>query len=240
MLGGTLAGMLAFGGGAVIPPLLGLLLGVPQHVAQAISLGALLPPVGLPALVAYRKAGVRPDLRVALWLIGGFVAAAPAGAWLANAISAPALRWSFAAFLVVLGVQALRRKAATDDDAPSGRLSSVAALAIGAAAGAFSGLLGIGGGIIALVLLRASKRLPRLQAQATGLLMMLPPVGLPALVVYARERGGLPWPAVAAVAVGFTIGAAIGGRLAVRVSGPAATRVYAIALFVLAAVTAVH
>jgi uncharacterized membrane protein YfcA len=65
--------------------------------------------------------------------------------------------------------------------------------------------------------------------------MMLPPIGLPALAVYARAPGGVPWSMVAAIAVGVTIGTAIGGRLAIRVPQTLATKVYGVALLGLAA-----
>lgn len=228
--------MLAFGGGAVVPPLLGLLLGMPQHVAQAVSLGALLPPVGLPALLAYRRAGVRPDVPLALALVAGFAGAAPGGAWLANRLPAPTLRLAFAAFLVVLGVRALRAKPPSEDGA-RGRLPWVVGVPIGAAAGALSGLLGIAGGVVVVALLHATGRVERLVGQATAQVMMLPPLGLPALLVYAREQPGLPWGACVAVAAGFVVGSGVGGRVAVRVRGPAAARIYAVALVGLAAAT---
>lgn len=238
VLGGTLAGTLGFGGGAVIPPLLTLVLRIEQHLAQALSLGALLPPVGLPALLAYRAAGVRPDVRLAISLIVGFVAGAPGGAWLAQRLSAGVLRWAFAVLLAATAVRAFGagEPAAQDKDEAGGRprVAVVAGLGIGVAAGAFSGLLGIAGGVVALLLLRATRRLTPLEAQSTTLVMMLPPVGLPALVVYAHARQGLPWSVVAVVAAGFTLGSALGGRLAVRVSRTAARRAYGLALLGLA------
>lgn len=238
VLGGTLAGMLGFGGGAVIPPLLTVVLRVEQHLAQALSLGALLPPVGLPAWLAYRAAGVRTDVRLAVTMIGGFVVGAPGGAWLAQRLSAEVLRWAFAALLVATALRAFRpgNHAASGEDRPGPRprVPVLAGLGIGIAAGAFSGLLGLAGGVVALLLLRATGRLTRLEAQATTLVMTLPPVGLPALVVYARAREGLPWLVVAVVAAGFTLGSAVGGRLAVRVSRTAARRTYGVALLGLA------
>ncbi len=61
---GLLAGVLGLGGGVLIPPLLSLLLGLDQHSAQAVSLAALLPPVGYPALLGYRKHGVKVTWRL--------------------------------------------------------------------------------------------------------------------------------------------------------------------------------
>ena len=101
---------------------------------------------------------------------------------------------------------------------------------IGVVSGAMSGLLGVGGAIVALPLLMRFGKLGRLEAQATSLAMLLPPIALPAVYVYAREQGGLPWPLLIAVAVGFSIGSWIGARFAGRVSDVVAARVYAVFL----------
>lgn len=52
---GGAAGLLGIGGGILLTPLFAMLLGMEQHRAQGLSLAALLPPVGLPALLQYRK-----------------------------------------------------------------------------------------------------------------------------------------------------------------------------------------
>jgi uncharacterized membrane protein YfcA len=53
---------------------------------------------------------------------------------------------------------------------------------------------------------------------------MLPPVGLPGVLVYAGARGGLPWLVIGYVASGFLLGGAFGARAARRVTGPALVR----------------
>jgi uncharacterized membrane protein YfcA len=103
----------------------------------------------------------------------------------------------------------------------------VYAVPIGAIAGVMSGLLGVGGGLVALPLLRNVAKLPRLVAQATTLAMLLPPIGLPAVYVYAREEGGLPWALLVAVGASFAVGAGVGARLAGRANTRVATNVYA-------------
>ncbi len=111
---------------------------------------------------------------------------------------------------------------------------------IGAAAGVMSGLLGVGGGLVALPLLRRFGGLGRLEAQATTLAMLLPPIGLPAVYMYAREEGGLPWALLAAVAMGFALGAGGGAYLAGRVNARAAAVVYASFLALMAIVLVLH
>jgi uncharacterized membrane protein YfcA len=57
---------------------------------------------------------------------------------------------------------------------------------------------------------------------------MLPPVGLPGVLVYSSARGGLPWLVVGCVAAGFLLGGALGARLVRRVAGPALVRGFAL------------
>lgn len=227
---GALSGFLGIGGGAILTPLFVMLLGFEQHRAQGISLAALLPPVGLPAVLAYRRAGVVIDVRIVLWLIAGFVGGVLGGAWLAHRVPGDYLRWVFAASLAMSALRALRAPSA--DESASGAAGKNATSAwtfvvVGSLAGAASGLLGVGGGLVALPLLQRFGELDRLEAQATTLAMMLAPIGLPAVLMYAREQGGLPWPLLGAVALGFTLGASLGAMGAGRLSAHVAKRVYA-------------
>lgn len=232
---GTLAGFLGIGGGAILPPLLVFVLGIEQHVAQGISLAALVPPVGLPAVLAYRRAGVRVDVRRVAFLVLGFVFGGVLGAWLSHRVSSGALRLAFAGFLAVSAYRALaKREGDVDIHADCTRSAPWIGVLIGLSAGVLSGLLGVGGGLVALPLLRHVAKLGRLEAQATTLAMMLLPIGLPAVFVYARTAGDFPWTLLVAVGVGFAGGAGLGGRLAGRVAARHASFVYASLLGVLA------
>lgn len=235
---GLLSGFLGIGGGAILAPLLVLALGLDQHRAQGVSLAALLPPVGLPAVLAYRRLGVRIDAALVGLLILGFVVGALGGAWSAHRLPSRELRWCFAAFLAISAVHVALFRHATEHAAepPSPRVRAWLGVSIGVLAGFTSGLLGVGGALVALPLLKRFGRLGRLQAQATTLAMMLPPIGLPAVYVYAREQGGLPWALLAAVCVGFALGAWPGARLAGRVDAPRAAHVYAGFLAVMAVI----
>ena len=229
---GLLAGILGLGGGVLIPPLLSLLLGLDQHAAQAASLAALLPPVGYPALAGYRKHGVKIPWRLVSWLVASFALGGALGGAVAQFIPARPLRWAFTAVLlgVALRTVFLARRPPLDDGAESGaRTGFFPAAAIGGLGGAVSGLFGFGGGVIILPLLQRWARLDRLTAQVTTLAMMLFPIGLPAVAVYALANPP-PWTLLVAVASGFVLGAWVGGRVAPRVP-------HALAGYLFAAVT---
>ena len=57
LLAGVISGFLGIGGGIVIIPALVYLLGYSQQNAQGTSLGLLLPPIGILAVLNYHKAG---------------------------------------------------------------------------------------------------------------------------------------------------------------------------------------
>jgi uncharacterized protein len=74
---GVLVGLLGIGGGVVLVPALVHMLHMDQHAAQGTSLFVLLPPIGLGALLEYRKKG-DVDLRAGIFcaigmLFGGYV-----------------------------------------------------------------------------------------------------------------------------------------------------------------------
>jgi hypothetical protein len=213
---GVLSGLFGIGGGIVLVPLLALLLGLGQQDAQGVTLAVLLLPVGLPAVLAYRRRfAIRWGLVAAM--IAGFAAGVAGGAWGANRIDATPLRLIFAAFLAAVAAHGWRRASRGDVPAPGGPSRSPwHGLWIGAAGGLLSGLLGIGGGIVMVPLLAGPLRLEQHEAQGTTLAVMLPPVGLPGVLVYARHRDHVPWGLMGLVAVGFAMGAWMGARLAVR------------------------
>ena len=236
---GGLSGVVGLGGGAVLPPLLSLGMRLGQHEAQGLALAALLPPVTLPAVLAYRRLGAVIDLRLVASLVAGFLVGAVAGASLAIQLPARELRWLFAVYLLVISVRMLIVRPSSEAGArgPTHRLRG---LPIGFLAGLFSGLLGIGGGIIALPLLRRFAGLDRLSAQATVLAMFTPPIGLPAVIVYARERGGFEWGPLLLIALGFGLGALVGARFAGRVDVVRAARLQGLVLIAIAVLLVVR
>lgn len=227
---GTLAGVLGLGGGIIIPPLLGVLVGLEQHAAQAASLAALLPPVGLPALLGYRRAGVSVHWPTVAWLIVSFASAGVLGGLVAQRVPGRPLRLLFVFVLVALLIRTLvtafASMAAPGAAASAPRLGPWPAIAIGGIGGVVSGMFGIGGGVLILPLLTHWARFDRLRAQVTTLAMMLAPIGLPAVTVYALS-GSLPWALLVSVAAGFVIGAFVGGRMAPKIPGRAAQLLFA-------------
>src|SRR4051812_31872870 len=102
VVGGLLSGFFGVGGNFILVPLLGIALGLTQQQAQGLTLAALLPPLGLPAVWQYRRAGVPLLWPVVGCAILGFLPAIPFGSFSANLLPASALRSVFAVLLVMM------------------------------------------------------------------------------------------------------------------------------------------
>lgn len=90
----------------------------------------------------------------------------------------------------------------------------VALLLIGFAIGMVSGLVGIGGGVLIIPVLIFLFGFSQAQANGTSLAIMLPPVGLLAVLTYWRA-GNVEWRYAALLAAGFAAGAYVGAVLLV-------------------------
>jgi len=107
LAGGVLAGMLGIGGGVLFVPGLVFFLSLSQHQAEATSLLAIVPVAIIGAYQHDRYGNVRRADAVLLGVLS--VAGAAAGVALANALSGAALRDLFAAFMVLVAAQLVRR-----------------------------------------------------------------------------------------------------------------------------------
>ena len=95
---GVLSGMVGVGGGLIIVPALVFFLGMSQHSAQGTSLGLLLLPAGILAVMNYYKAG-HVDLKVVGLLALGFIASSYFGSKWSLALPQDTVRKIFAIFL---------------------------------------------------------------------------------------------------------------------------------------------
>lgn len=105
-------------------------------------------------------------------------------------------------------------------------------LLLGAAAGYFSGLVGLGGGVLIVPALVMLFGLTQPQAQGTTLAMLLPPIGILAVLAY-HQRGLVDWKLAALLCVGFLIGSPLGAKLAVGLPPATLKRVFGISLFLI-------
>jgi len=96
---GILSGLLGIGGAIVLVPMLVMGFGFSQQQAQGTTLGALVPPIGIFAAIAYYRNGYL-DVKVAALIGLGFVFGALGGAMLVPKIPQVWLKRVFASVLV--------------------------------------------------------------------------------------------------------------------------------------------
>lgn len=236
LTGGALSGLFGVGGGIVLIPLLIFLLGMGQHQAQGVTLAILLLPNSLPAVLQYWRRGIRVPWALVIAVIAAFLPGVALGARLAVGIPETPMKVGFVLFLLAVAARTFwtgRSPAAAQEDprpSPDWRKG----LAIGLLGGITSGLLGIGGGVVMIPLLVLWARLTQHEAQLASMLIMLPPIGLPGVLVYLKAAQGFPWHVAGGVALGFAVGAFFGARLATRLSGPRLQRLFAAVMVLLA------
>jgi uncharacterized membrane protein YfcA len=90
-------------------------------------------------------------------------------------------------------------------------VSVQAGVGVGSVVGLLSGLMGIGGGVIAVPLLSGLVRLSQRRAHGTSLVVVAP-TALVSVLSYSL-RGQVDWALVLVLAVGTTLGVVLGARL---------------------------
>ena len=103
---GMLSGLVGIGGGIIIVPALVFFLGFPQKMAQGTSLGILLLPVGILAVLQFYKAGFVDT--TAVWVVAiGFLAGGYFGSKFALSLPQDTLKKIFAVLLLLVAFKIL-------------------------------------------------------------------------------------------------------------------------------------
>jgi len=106
LMAGFLSGLIGIGGGVIIVPALVILLGFSQKLAQGTSLGILLLPVGILAVIQYYKQGYLNVNYVAIvattFVLGGFL-----GSKLALSLSDEKMKKIFAIIMLLIAIKML-------------------------------------------------------------------------------------------------------------------------------------
>lgn len=103
---------------------------------------------------------------------------------------------------------------------------------LGLIAGAFSGIIGLGGGVIIVPALVFIFGLTQQQAQGTTLALMVPPIGILAAYTY-YQNGFVDLKIAALVCLGFIFGGWIGAKIAVQLPREVLQKIFAIVLLLL-------
>ncbi|MFB6959064.1 sulfite exporter TauE/SafE family protein [Streptomyces sp. NPDC056309] len=226
---GLALGTLGGGGSVLAVPALIYLLGFTPVAATTASL-VIVTVTSATALVAHARDG-HVRWRTGLLFAAAGVGPALLGGAVAGRLPDAVLTAAFALIAAVAAARMLRPRPAPEADRPvrAGR-----AAAAGAGLGAVTGVLGVGGGFLAVPALVGVLSL-RMRAAVGTSLLVITVNSLAALAMRAGTVDGLDWAVIAPFAGAAVLAAWDGKRLAAKVSGPALQRIFAVVLLAVAA-----
>lgn len=209
LIGGFFGSLVGLGGAVVMIPLLTGWARLTQHKAHATSLVAVVF-TGVVGAVAYARGGAL-DFGLAVTVAIAATVTSVAAAAFSERVPAKVLKRTFGGLLVVASLVLLFGL-----DVPGSGIGGAwrlpAAILLGLASGALTGLLGIGGGAFIVPLLVLAFGLDQHLAQGTSLAVMVP-AALAGTLVHWRARR-LDWRLIWGLVVGVIVGAFLGGRFA--------------------------
>ncbi|MGW0988908.1 sulfite exporter TauE/SafE family protein [Streptomyces sp. NPDC002486] len=227
---GLALGALGGGGSVLAVPALIYLLGFTPGAATTTAL-LIVVATSLTALYGHARAGNVRWRTGALFAAAGLLPAAVAGA-LAGRLPQPLLTAAFAAVAAAAGVRMLRPARclpAGPQDARPGRAAGA-----GAGLGALTGLLGVGGGFLAVPALVTVLAFEMQAAIGTSLLV-ISANSLASLATRGATTAGVDWTVIAPFTGAAILGAWDGKRLATKISGPLLQRAFAVVLLAVSA-----
>ena len=248
---GVFGALLGLGGGAILVPVLTLVLGIDIHYAIGASIVSVIA-TSSGAAAAYLRDGVT-NIRVGMFLEMATTTGAILGAFIAGFVGGPGLFILFGVVLMYSAYAMFRRR---DAELPTGvEMGPIARfLNLGSSyydtalkqpvqynvrgaryglplmliAGAVSGLLGIGSGVLKVPAMDIAMKLPMKVSTATSNLMIGVTAAASAGVYFIR---GDVNPFIAApVALGVLIGATVGTRIMMRTRSTQLRRVFIVVL----------
>lgn len=208
---GALGGLFGIGGGLIAIPVIGVLFGLDQQVAQGTALVMVVPNVLL-AIWRYHQRN-RIEFRHALALGVTSFCFAIAGAAVAVSLDPGRMRIGFICFLLALAAYTLLRVMLRPQ--PGGttlRYPWPWLSALGAGAGALGGLFGVGGAVIATPILTSVFGASQVVAQGLSLSLAAPSTAV-TLFTYATH-GQVDWALGLPLAVGGLLSISLGVKLA--------------------------
>lgn len=236
---GAFGALVGVGGGLIIVPLLTVGLGVPIQLAIAASLLGVIA-VSTSAGATYLRRGL-VDRRLGIVLLVATTSGGILGGYTAGLLDARTLSAIFGMVLVAVSVQMVRGRGGPVAEVPevagrhelassyveptSGELVAYRARRVGFGAvisifaGALSGLLGVGGGVVNVPTMNLLMGVPIRVALTTSTYMLAATAAASAVLYYSRGQIDplLAAPVVVGVVAGAQLGARLGQRLSQRV-----------------------
>lgn len=243
LIAGIMAGMFGIGGGVVMVPAMIAILGFSIVEANGTSLAALMMPVGLFAVLEYKKKDLI-DIKVAAIFAVGLLLGVLFGAKLAIALPANILKQIYGLFLLWVSwkfaepKKLFRKNLSEKVIIPELRNNLekkypiMLLLVFGILAGVLSGLFGIGGGLVLVPMMVGIMNFDTKKAVGTSLGALLLPVALPGVIEYYNS-GNLELQIAGLLAGGLVIGSLVGAKITISLPTGTVKRVYALFLLIM-------
>lgn len=229
---GFLSGMFGIGGGLLAVPLLVLLYGMDQQVAQGTAL-LMMTPNMIIGFMRYRQHNPITFGMAGLLAIGSIIASYFA-ALLASQVSTGLLRTLVALYMMALAGYMLWRSVSDRNPILMKRAAPLWLLPIaGGVGGACMGFFSVGGGVVVIPILTALFAMSQTSAQGL-VLAMLAPSCIVALSTYAY-MGFVYWPIAVPLAFGSVLTIAYGVKMAHRLPERQLRAFFSLILFIAAA-----
>jgi uncharacterized protein len=209
---GFIGGLFGIGGGIITIPILGVVFGYSQQLAQGTILLLVIPTAGV-GLVQYLRR-VQIDWRIVIALGITALPATYVMSRIATLLPSAALRYAFVLFLVLLAAFIARRAWMLGKRPPRKQLALPFAWLLGLVCGSVSGLFTVGGSIFSTPMLTEFFAQPQIVAQASSLAFTIPGVFI-SLVVYGMA-GDVNWAVGIPLAIGGMSTASFGVAAAHR------------------------
>ncbi|MFF8036332.1 sulfite exporter TauE/SafE family protein [Streptomyces sp. NPDC016626] len=227
---GLALGALGGGGSVLAVPALIYLLGFTPAAATTASL-IIVTATSLTALYAHARTGNVRCKAGALFAAAGILPAAAAGA-AASRLPQPVLTAAFAAIAALAAVKMLRPSQASTGQTPVVRRAKAAGT--GAGLGALTGLLGVGGGFLAVPALVTVLAF-EIQAAVGTSLLVISANSMASLATRGATTAGINWAVIGPFTGAAILGAWDGKRLAAKITDTLLQRTFAIVLLAVAA-----
>ncbi|MDF1796489.1 MAG: sulfite exporter TauE/SafE family protein [Coxiellaceae bacterium] len=250
---GFLSGMLGIGGGVIVVPGLALVFkhfapNIPassvMHMAAGTSLAAMVITASGSTYTHQKLDDI--DWKVWLKFLPGGVVGAIVGAWIASLLPTHVLAIIFGVVLLFIAVHIYwdSRKRDSDDEQLSIRVVPYIVYTLGGAAfGVFSGLLGVGGGVLIIpFMLYLHYHMHDVVGTSAAVILPLSIVGGIAFIITGiinhvavhYASGYVYWPAFAGVAIGSVLFVALGARTSHRVDVSLLKKIFSVLLVFIA------
>ncbi len=214
---GALSGLFGIGGGIITAPALRLIVGVPELIAVGTPLPVIIPTALTGALAYWRNGLVDVRLGVTVGLLGGVFSVF--GAWVSHLLGGSTVLTITAVLILWTAVDMIRGafhprvapvKAMSESD--DHRWQWV--LGLGAAAGLYSGILGLGGGLIVTPALIRFFGLGTKRAIGTSL-VVVSVLAIPGAITH-YALGHIDVGLALSLCIGVIPGALLGARLTMQ------------------------